>query len=129
MYSSLAVTALDADELETLLGRSRRNNRRDGLSGILVHVVDPDDGFATFVQVLEGEKAPVEACFARIAKDDLHTGLQVLSSGEVPGRDFEGWTMRLEQLAPAEVADGEDIVDVVRDEAAMAQLVGRYAGV
>jgi hypothetical protein len=138
MYSSVAVTALDEGELETLLGVSRRNNRRDDITGILLHVVEPA-GRGGFVQVLEGAEAPVEACYARIEGDDLHAGLRVLSRGETPGREFESWTMRLETVSRSELAElaetrgpaGADgtagVAGAVRDAAAMDRLVARFA--
>jgi hypothetical protein len=127
MYSSVAVTALTADELETLLGTSRRNNRRDNITGLLLHVVATDDAGGAFVQVLEGDEVDVEACYARIETDDLHSGLRVLDRGPAAGRDFADWTMRLERVHPAEAgaADG-DVVAGIRDTAAMERLVARF---
>jgi hypothetical protein len=126
MYSSVAVTALTADELETLLGTSRRNNRRDGLTGLLLHVVAADETGGAFVQVLEGEEAAVEGCFARIEADDLHSGLQVLGRGAAAGRDFADWTMRLERVHPAEIGTDGDVAAAVRDTALMERLVARF---
>jgi len=123
MYSSVAVTALTADELETLLGTSRRNNLRDDITGVLVHIVDLDGTRGAFVQVLEGDEAAVEATYARIEKDDLHSDLQVLTRGTAPGRDFADWSMRLEQLTRSDLGGAA----ALRELAAMERLVARYA--
>jgi hypothetical protein len=126
MYSSVAVTALTTEELETLLGTSRRNNRRDDITGLLLHVVAADEAGGAFVQVLEGDEAAVEACYSRIEADDLHSGLRVLGRGPAAGRDFADWTMRLERVHPAEIEADGDVEAAVRDSAAMERLVARF---
>ncbi|MEH3036808.1 MAG: BLUF domain-containing protein [Sphingomonas adhaesiva] len=66
---------------------SCRNNARDGLTGLLYF-----DG-KRFLQALEGERAMVERTYARIVADPRHRAPVVLSSGEVPVREFGAWTM------------------------------------
>jgi hypothetical protein len=122
MYSSVAAMALDTDELEALLGTSRRNNQQDDVTGVLLHVVTPDRGTAAFVQVLEGDAAAVERVYARIEADELHTGLSVLHRGSLRQRAYAGWSMRLE-----EVEDGDgDVVGSLRDADAVERLVRRH---
>jgi hypothetical protein len=73
--------------VEDILLQSVRNNRRDGLSGFLLC-----DG-AHFAQVLEGPRALVEACFARICGDGRHQQVRLKVHGEEGGPYFPRWSM------------------------------------
>jgi hypothetical protein len=75
------------DVTDTILATSRRNNARDGLTGLLYA-----DG-TRFLQVLEGEPGKVEAAFARIAPDARHRGVVVLSRRTIDAREFGAWEM------------------------------------
>ena len=86
-YVSRAIRALDWPALDALLVRAQANNRRDGISGLLVY----DAG--SFLQVFEGPTDAVEALIRRIEKDSRHTDIVVLSAGPIEERYFEGWGM------------------------------------
>jgi hypothetical protein len=88
------------DLTEAILATSRRNNARDGITGLLYA-----DG-TRFLQVLEGEPAKVEAAFARIKPDVRHRGVVVLSRRTVATREFGAWDM----AARAPNGDGEAFV-------------------
>lgn len=75
-----------------ILLTSRRNNERDGVTGLLY-----DDG-VRFLQVLEGEMDRVDATFARIKADPRHRAVVVLSRRPVEAREFGEWAMA--SLAP-----------------------------
>ena len=47
-----------------ILDAARRNNRRDGITGALICRHD------IYLQLLEGEDAPIQAAYERIARDD-----------------------------------------------------------
>lgn len=70
-----------------ILNVSRRNNRQDGISGLLYA-----DG-RRFLQALEGPPEEVEAAFARIARDPRHRAAVVLSRRTVDRREFGEWDM------------------------------------
>lgn len=80
------------------------NNRRDGLSGMLLLV----DG--TFFQVLEGEQDMVEQTYRRIAKDTRHSALLRVLERERADRDFPNWTMGFEKAFHGD--PGGDILPV-----------------
>ena len=146
VYSSVAATALDEDELELLLGSSRHGNAAAGITGILLQVVDTYGRGAAFVQVLEGDAAAVEALYERIAQDELHSDLRVLVREEVPERAFQGWTMRCEQIpardlighatdAGTDAPQGGDdslsfraLRDALSDATRVRSLIARFAG-
>ena len=132
IYSSVAVTALNDEELELLLGRSRHHNEINGITGLLLHVHSEPTGSAYFVQLLEGGQGEVEQTYERIANDELHSDLRVLSSGASSGRAFGDWTMRLEEvstdrLRPVGTGDQRRrVAEVVRDPETMGRLIRQY---
>ncbi|TJZ89944.1 BLUF domain-containing protein [Paracoccus gahaiensis] len=78
---------LTAKALDDLLLKSRANNERDGITGVLI-ASDED-----FMQLLEGGRAVVAECFMRIMKDDRHQSIRVLMAGESGARLFSEWSM------------------------------------
>jgi hypothetical protein len=76
----------DAD-IPNILKVSQRNNRRDGITGLLF-----SDG-TRFLQVLEGEEDRVGAAVARISADPRHRALVTLSRRTIAAREFGHWAM------------------------------------
>jgi hypothetical protein len=82
---------LDA-HIESILQVSIRNNAEAGVTGLLlVH-----DGW--FLQVLEGAEGAVMRTFGRIACDRRHDRANVLTGGQVEGRQFGRWHMCARRL-------------------------------
>jgi hypothetical protein len=130
IYSSVAITGLNQEELDLLLGTSRRHNQEDDLTGLLLHLFPPEDGTAFFVQMLEGREEAVENTFRRIERDELHGQLVVLERTEIETRSFADWSMRLAEISTAELsraADAVPVEELVRDPAAMRGLIRGYA--
>lgn len=96
VYISSASPAGQID-VAPILQASRRNNVRDGLSGLLYA-----DG-RRFLQVLEGEPDAVETAFARISADSRHRAVVVLSRRDIAAREFGDWAMA--HRAPGDDAD------------------------
>ena len=107
LYISTARDRPGAEQLCDILAVSRRNNRRDSLTGLLV------SGGRRFLQVLEGERNAVEAAFARIKADPRHFAVVVLGRKEIAERAFPHWEMGFE--AAAQPAEGEDLAAIVAD--------------
>ena len=78
---------LAPNAIDDILTRSRINNRRDDISGLLYF-----DG-VRFLQALEGPDDKVEATYARIQRDPRHRATVVLSRRTVPIREFGPWAM------------------------------------
>jgi len=139
IYSSAAITALNDDELTILLGTSRHHNEVNGITGLLLHVHTESPRSAYFVQLLEGPESAVEQTYERIAKDELHHDVRVLSRGVTSGRKFGSWSMRLEEISTTQVPTADAVepfeptaavsrtVDRVRDSYAVEKLILRYA--
>lgn len=96
VYVSAARHAFTPAELEALLEKSRANNRRDGVSGVLLY----RDG--DFLQVLEGPEAAVRRTYERIARDQRHGGVIVLDESEISQRNFGDWSMGFRRVNAAE---------------------------
>lgn len=100
-YLSSSTLPIDAATLSDILAKSQRNNRRDGVTGLLCH----HDG--SFLQFLEGEAAAVDGAFQRIRADPRHRGMIEVYRQPVSERAFGTWAMgvaRLDKMDEAERA-------------------------
>ena len=98
MYASRAVPAIDQEELIAILRKSKANNPSLGVTGVLCF----SEGI--FLQALEGGRTAVNKLYNRIATDDRHTQVELLSYEEIGERRFAGWSMgqvNITRLNPA----------------------------
>jgi len=95
-YISSARSGLDEAATAAVLASSRRNNRRAGLTGLLLF-----DG-VRFLQALEGEAEPLLATFARIKADPRHRACVELGRAEIDARGFGEWDMAWRRVDTAE---------------------------
>jgi hypothetical protein len=96
VYVSSASPAA-ASATDAILATSRRNNARDGITGLLY-----SDG-TRFLQALEGPDAEVESAFERIKADPRHRAIVALSRRRIDAREFGEWEMA--HRAPGSDAD------------------------
>lgn len=87
VYASRATQPFDEADLRALLQKSRFNNSRDGISGMLTYVK------GMFFQMLEGPEDRVEAAYRRISSDPRHDSLRRIQSLRIEKRHFPQWTM------------------------------------
>jgi hypothetical protein len=92
IYISTCRTDPDRDMVENILTQSRRNNRRDRLTGLLVV------GGRRFLQVLEGPREILDATYVRIKADPRHFALVELGRKPITERAFADWEMGCELL-------------------------------
>jgi len=98
MYASRAVPAVDQDELVAILKKSKANNPKAGITGVLCF----SEGI--FIQVLEGGRDAVNRLYNRIAADARHGDVVLLNYEEIAERRFAGWSMgqvNMSRLNPA----------------------------
>jgi hypothetical protein len=98
MYASRAVAAVDQEELLAILKKSKANNPKAGVTGVLCF----SEGI--FIQVLEGGRNAVNQLYNRIATDSRHTDVVLLNYEEIAERRFAGWSMgqvNMARLNPA----------------------------
>ena len=89
------------DPIHDILIESVTNNRRDDITGALIH----DDKW--FAQALEGPETMVSAAFERILRDPRHSDVRLIRMQPVPARQFAAWWM-------ACVARSDDNADLFR---------------
>lgn len=97
-------------QVEDILASSRRNNKRDELSGLLIV------GGRRFLQVLEGPGHMLDLAYTRIKQDPRHFALVELSRRDVAARAFPDWAMGYEagdeELLPLVTALTERVDDL-----------------
>ena len=108
-YISTARGRVGTADLAGILARSRANNTRDGITGLLFY-----DG-KRFLQALEGEPTKVEHAVARIRADQRHAAVVVLSRRDIDTREFGQWAMACRDLPADEDKMLERLGDLVQD--------------
>ena len=92
VYVSSAVKPFSQQALADLLAKSRANNARLGISGMLLY---KNGGF---MQVLEGEESAVRQLYAKIGESHAHRCMLVLLQQQQATRDFADWSMGFRDL-------------------------------
>jgi hypothetical protein len=96
VYVSTATIPFFRLDLRELLSKSRDNNAKLGITGMLLF----KDG--NFLQVLEGEREKVRALYQKIGEDPRHSNLATLFEGASDHRDFPDWSMGFQDLSAPE---------------------------
>ena len=108
VYVSSATHLLEEAELRHILEQSRANNRRDGITGMLLY----HEG--NFIQAVEGPEDVLDGLLRRIARDVRHHGIIHIYERAIEERDFADWSMGFvssSQLDPQQVAGLNTFMD------------------
>jgi hypothetical protein len=105
IYTSAATSEISEDELQKILKSARHNNTTIGITGILLY----ENG--SFLQVLEGSKAAVQAFYNEIARDPRHSDIKILVEEPISKRDFGDWTMGYVGLTREQLQEVEGLND------------------
>lgn len=97
IYISETPTPLSLPEVEAILEVSRKNNRHDGISGMLLYADN------VFIQVIEGEESLVTALYQKVSKDPRHTAVTLVSDQAIKQRSFRNWSMGFSQISDPEI--------------------------
>ncbi len=73
--------------LREILATARRKNVEGDVTGYLIF------DRAWFIQILEGDRAQVQATYQRIARDPRHTNVTLLDTKPIKARTFRSWSM------------------------------------
>jgi hypothetical protein len=87
VYASAAVVTFTREDLQRLLAQARAKNLIHHVTGMLLY----DSG--SFMQVLEGPEAGVDAIWGSIQRDPRHHQIVVRYRQPVEAREFPEWTM------------------------------------
>lgn len=88
IYRSVPARAMDWKTLSAIIKQAQDKNRRDSITGLLLWLDQ------AFLQVLEGPRPQVSACFQRIANDPRHQQVELMTLHSVSTRLFPDWRMR-----------------------------------
>jgi hypothetical protein len=105
IYASCATQAFSPEDLTDLLQQSRRDNQRLGLTGMLLYSDD------SFLQVLEGEAATVDALYEKLHRDKRHQQLTLIIREPIARRSFADWSMGFSSATPEELAKIDGLND------------------
>lgn len=108
IYASEARPGLGPDEIFRIVEQSARNNPSADITGFLIFRGN------RFLQLVEGPLMSLETLLTRLADDERHHSLTILSRMQVSERWFPRWRMRrlgeggdaLEELTMALTAEG-----------------------
>ena len=84
-YISNAINLWPQSQLNKLYSFSKQRNKILGITGVLIY----HEG--TFVEVLEGEKAPLSTLFSKIKMDDRHDQITVMLKTQIAERIFHNF--------------------------------------
>lgn len=96
--STCSDNVADADIL-SLLQAAERRNPQQGISGMLCWSGE------FFLQCIEGERAPVTQCFARILADRRHHSVELIVSAPTSARWFSQWGMGFSRMLSSRRVD------------------------
>jgi len=86
IYAS-RVNELKPNEVNSILEAAKRNNPRQGLTGLLCFDSD------CFLQCLEGSRQAVNHLYSIITHDPRHRDAVILDYRQISKRDFAEWSM------------------------------------
>ena len=113
IYFSTARERQDVGIAAAILEQSRRNNQRDGITGLLVA------GGNRYLQVIEGPHLAIEDLISRLEIDERHLSMNVLIDRPVRAPNFDGWAMAFRHQPRLEhFATFSDLVERMIDEVA-----------
>ena len=73
VYASTATEMVKLEDVEDIVAKAKATNKKENVTGFLVF----NSGY--FLQVLEGERRPVNEVFCKIVSDRRHTDITLLS--------------------------------------------------
>ena len=87
LYTSTAKGQPGELEFRHLLNQCHLNNQKQDITGLLLYYN------GRFMQIIEGDKADIQALFKLICNDIRHQDVVVLEEGEQEGKNFPDWAM------------------------------------
>ncbi|MCG7625260.1 MULTISPECIES: BLUF domain-containing protein [Bacteria] len=103
VYVSTASQDLTAHQIADIAGTCHRNNRKAGLTGMLL----AHQG--RFLHILEGDEAAIRRRAQKIQDDPRHRDFEVLQAREIQMRAFTDWVFVHETPEALPLLGGENI--------------------
>jgi hypothetical protein len=92
VYISSAKLGLTENEIITIVEDARINNEKIGVTGLLLF------NKRSFMQLVEGEAATIEALYEKIRQDNRHAEVTLLLKESITHRNFSNWTMGFKNI-------------------------------
>ncbi len=99
VYVSTCANHVEPADIQSLLRVAELQNPKQGISGMLCWSGE------FFLQCIEGERAPVTQCFARILRDTRHHSVELILSAPTSVRWFSQWGMGFSRMLSSHPAD------------------------
>jgi len=120
IYASSATRLMSSDELTELLKKSRENNAKREITGMLLY------RNGNFVQVLEGPESEVNAVYEIIKKDPRHHDVTLILKRPIEKRDFGEWEMGFNGVQDKDIAGYSNFLDVMENPKANPSLAYEF---
>jgi Sensors of blue-light using FAD len=98
LYVSTAAGPVTTAVTGTILRSAQTHNAVNGITGVLCQ------GQGLYLQVLEGERAAVEALYARIQLDKRHSQVEQRHLEDITRRRYGKWSMAHVDWTPLDMA-------------------------
>ena len=95
IYMSTASPGFGEAKIGDMLEDFRSSNGENGITGCLLHYQ------GKILQYLEGTRSEVLQLFDRIKEDGRHSGVRLLSQGDLPNREFGPYALAYENFRVA----------------------------
>ena len=109
LYASAAAPGFVHDDLTSILERSRENNERRAISGLLLYTE------GSFFQLLEGERATLAEVLEIIKADPRHMNVTTIIDEPIAQRDFADWKMGFSEMSREEITKADGLSDFFQD--------------
>ncbi len=116
VYVSQANRPFKSQDLEDLLAVSRRNNKRDSITGLLIYRFNEGFGRGNFLQVIEGPKAAIDGLWKDLSADQRHHTIIILDEGETQDRMFSDWSMGFRNFEDGDFRDYPGFAELGSDD-------------
>lgn len=124
VWISEACKEYSDEELLQLLKKSRANNLKRNITGLLIY------DKKSFMQFMEGDTESVDDIFQnRIKPSSLHRNVTLLNQREIEERNFLNWTMGFYSLESRELQKVPGFRDFKRNYSTIQQLRGDNSSV
>ena len=110
VYVSTATRQLNEEDLTDLLTKTRESNQTKHITGMLLF-----DG-ASFMQVIEGDRDPIESLYVRIKSDPRHENIVTIFEKPIEKRQFPDWSMGFKNLSGDMLRKIEGVNDFFADK-------------
>ena len=107
-YVSAAIKPFTEQELLELLHKSRDNNARFGITGMLLYKS------GSFMQAIEGPKESITQLYSNICADKTHRDIFTLVDEAIEERSFSQWHMGFAHLGNKDLLDVPGFYDIFK---------------